>query len=1816
LIWCLPILLMAACQDQSTEPDLDSRKNLLFQQSSFRQPVAGSIKLLANSPQGVSLLVKPGSLNIGTKLDHKQLFSTLDCDSCGWTNELGKPRLPVIRRFVEVPAGSEVSAQFKASDRQTIKLADLGAQHVILPVQRSIEKLPGAAERTPFEMNTELYSQDAFYPDQDVSISKPFVIRGHWLVMVEAYPLQYNPARAEIQHISDATLELTFSGKASGPANQKRFSATFAAWFKANVINYQPPAKMRDISTDKYADGFLYVVGNNYASNNDLLNYIEIRRAEGHYVEMVPMSDIGTTDTQLRAYIRTQYLNWSEPTLSYVVLVGDVADVPTHDGTANSNNQATDLYYASIDPDNYTADLLYPDLFVSRISVNNVTELTTYLTRAGTYLYADYQTDTSWMNKLSWIASCDNDDITEGTHNYVINTYTSAFGYTGTHPNNPQPGGDLLYCGDGDATQPIIQTTIGDGRLMINFSGHGGETYWADPTFEESYLDGVLPPDAAPFVISNACVTGSYAYSSDCWGEIWLAHSAGAIIFWGSSNNSYWDEDDILEKRLWDGVFFDGITRFADITRNAKLETLAHYGANDTMEYYFEMYNNLGDATIDFYTGIPFVPNAVYPTELPVGIGSISFTVTNSGPAVEGALVCVRGGVVQQVGYTDASGQVELILDPPPADVGNLEVTITAHNLKRHEGTVLIIPADGSYLVHDSHEVTSDGSTPIVPNPGRHVVMPITVQNIGTEAATGITATLSSDSPSVTITQDTPVYGAIDPDQTGRSTTHAEFDISATATDAEVLNFSLDWTTDGGYNGSTRFNVTVQRPILVYVSHTVDDSAGECDQDGFADENELTLFDVTIENQGSGDASNVAVALSAADCNSDSPVSYGDIPAGQKVAASFTVTPQPGIACPALNLLFNLSASADELPAPDLSSFTELLNADVVSGSYSDDMESIEPNGWSHGSVTGNDDWGYVTTSAHSPTHSWFAADVDDVTDIYLDTPPITIGDTAQLSFWHRFETESGYDGGVLEISTNDGGSYSDLGSFISQGGYNDTIWEWSSSSPIAGQEAWTGTGAWSEVIVDLSSFGPADVIIRFRMTADSSIGDIGWWIDDLQLDAETVVCQQQECLIVNRPPVADAGVDQQVDEGIEVTLIGSASYDPDDDTIDFSWNQTAGPNVTLSDPQVDNPTFTAPLVEGYVDLVFELTVSDAEYDDSDSVTVTIWGTCDDGNACTDDTLNGNSCDHTPTDCNDENSCTADSCDVATGCVNDGPAENGNACDDGDACTQTDACLDGDCLGSDPVVCTALDSCHLVGVCDSQTGVCSDPLADDGSACDDADGCTQTDSCQSGVCVGADPVVCTALDACHDAGVCNSETGVCTDPAVEDGTACDDLDACTQTDTCQTGTCTGGDAVVCSASDTCHVAGVCDPQTGSCTDPIETDGTACDDSDACTQTDSCLSGVCTGSNPVVCTALDVCHQAGVCDSETGVCTDPPVTDGSACDDQSVCTATDTCQAGVCVGGDPVADGTACDAESACTTTATCQVGVCVGGGDPLADGTACNDGDACTTSDTCQTGVCVGADPVVCTASDACHAAGVCNPETGVCTDPPVTNGTACDDQSVCTATDTCQAGVCVGGDPVTDGTACDAESACTTNATCQTGVCVGGDALPDGTACDDSDACTQTDTCQAAVCVGANPVTCTAQDACHQAGVCDPANGTCSNPASPDGTSCDDSDACTQSDSCISGVCQGSDPVVCTASDECHQAGVCDPVNGTCSNPESPDGTACTDGACLEGVCITEDSASGCGCSHTQTPLTQNILLFGLLFGLSLAAVRRRKSS
>jgi VCBS repeat protein/FG-GAP repeat protein len=167
----------------------------------------------------------------------------------------------------------------------------------------------------------------------------------------------------------------------------------------------------------------------------------------------------------------------------------------------------------------------------------------------------------------------------------------------------------------------------------------------------------------------------------------------------------------------------------------------------------------------------------------------------------------------------------------------------------------------------------------------------------------------------------------------------------------------------------------------------------------------------------------------------------------------------------------------------------------------------------------------------------------------------------------------------------------------------------------------------------------------------------------------------------------------------------------------------------------------------------------------------------------------------------DSNPCTDDVCENEVPVHV--PTAAGTACAAGGAlCDGLGACVA--CLA--PKDCPGMDSACQARTCTQ--GTCGLDLAPAGTSCDDGDACTQVDTCQSGACVGATPVLCAAIDPCHAAGICDPATGVCSDPAQADGVACTDSDACTVADTCQAGVCLSGSPLVCNGGESC-VAGAC-----------------------------------------------------------------------------------------------------------------------------------------------------------------------------------------------------------------------------------------------------------------------------------------------------------------------------------------------------------------------------------------------------------------------
>lgn len=560
--------------------------------------------------------------------------------------------------------------------------------------------------------------------------------------------------------------------------------------------------------------------------------------------------------------------------------------------------------------------------------------------------------------------------------------------------------------------------------------------------------------------------------------------------------------------------------------------------------------------------------------------------------------------------------------------------------------------------------------------------------------------------------------------------------------------------------------------------------------------------------------------------------------------------------------------------------------------------------------------------------------------------------------------------------------------------------------------------------------------------------------------------------------------------------------------------------------------------------------------------------------------------------CDDGNPCTDDACDPKVGCT----TQNNTAlCDDQNACTTGDVCANAACQPGSSKVCSDGNPCTTDG-CDKGKG-CTFSNVGVGTPCG-SPGCVGlsyavTPTCASGVCQQA------AKQDCNDANPCTNDTCSVTSGCnhLPNAEVCDDGNACTVLDKCTMGKCQSGAVKVCSDANPCTIDG-CDKGTG-CSFPAQADGTLCSsstcDGQAYTAAAACKSGICQlAPAAVVCDDKNPC-TVDACDPVKGCMHSPAVAD---CSDNDACSIGDKCQNNKCVAGTKVV----CDDGNSCTSDVCDPAKGCTSS----ANSALCSDGNLCTTNDICAAGKCSGGPSVICDDKDPCTTDS-CSPSVG-CSAKPGNDGAACSDNNACTVSDACAAGTCKGagkdcndnnvcttdkcnpatqgcfyeavadGDPCA-GPTCPSTSSWQPASKCQSGKC---EAAPAPIGCDDKNVCT-IDSCNAQLgCQHALASSCTDNNLCTD-DKCDQAKGCLS---SPNAAGCDDGNACTKSDTCTLGVCQGqtatcNDGNPCTV-DSCDQLKGCvfTATTGACD----ADGKACTADSCIAGKCqVGQTSGENC---------------------------------
>ena len=236
---------------------------------------------------------------------------------------------------------------------------------------------------------------------------------------------------------------------------------------------------------------------------------------------------------------------------------------------------------------------------------------------------------------------------------------------------------------------------------------------------------------------------------------------------------------------------------------------------------------------------------------------------------------------------------------------------------------------------------------------------------------------------------------------------------------------------------------------------------------------------------------------------------------------------------------------------------------------------------------------------------------------------------------------------------------------------------------------------------------------------------------------------------------------------------------------------------------------------------------------------------CEDGEFCTvqDACLAGvciggpeNDCGITPGQCMEVY------CDENSQSCGEQAAPPGAACQDpNDLCMSGATCNNGLCTGGTQQDCffsPVPDDCH-VSVCNPQNGQCEPVPGNEGQICTDInDLCTVGKTCVAGVCQGGSPMDCSSLTVgCFD-GQCDTNTGLCIQVPIAPGQQCAE------------------------ATDQCNV-GICDTQ-GNCNPQPANQGQACD-TDGCFVGQTCNNGTCQGGNQITaCSNNDNCCPSG-CD---------------------------------------------------------------------------------------------------------------------------------------------------------------------------------------------------------------------------------------------------------------------------------------------------------------------------------------------------------------
>ena len=815
----------------------------------------------------------------------------------------GEPNLPAFSQFVAIPNGATAHIEMGFRSMTTMENVDLLPA---APIKFDTDDSPNTYER-----NNSIYNKNAFFPEQTVTVSEPFSLRGVQTVAVTVVPYQYNPVTKELRIYDDLQFGIRFDG-GNGEFGDTRLRSPYwdpilmqnlANYNQLPVIDYE--ARMQEwVNNRPTGCEYLIVIPNNESFRQYANQLRDYRIQQGILTEVKSLSDMGCTTTdQMKNYFHNAYNTWDIPPVA-VLLLGDHntnmgAGIPA-EYTFHSydyGNCITDNGYADV-----TGDML-PEMAFSRLVAANANEAQMMVSKQLEYEFTNPNMDAAsydhpitalgWQTQR-WFQICSEvvggywrnqgkhpvriNAIYSGTpgnqwssnqNTYMVVNYFGPNG-TGYIPATPAELGGWT----GGTGGQVVQA-VNNGCMLLQHRDHGYYQGWGEPDFSTSNVAQMNNVGKMTFVNTINCQTGTFDHTPECLIEAFMrrtssGQNAGAVGCIGPTQTSYSFVNDAYAWGMYDQYdpqFMPDYGPYASYEGNWRpaFGNVAgkYFLAQSNWPYNtqnkaitYKMFTAHCDAFLTLYTQVPTAMNVTHPAQITASTTSINVT------APQGAVIALtrNNNILAVATATGNSQSITFQAQPSNTDI---TIVATKQDKLRYVGSIHVISEPSLTLTQVTVNDGNNGQLEY----SESASFDMSIKNTGDQASTIATATLSTRSSEyVTITNNTATIPALTPNQTTDLTQVFGVTVADNVLNETRLQFTLTMVS-GSHTWTSDFSVNAYAPVLkIQDGMTIDDGginkAGG-NGNGRIDPGETVEITFAYANNGGATANDVTATLTA-----------------------------------------------------------------------------------------------------------------------------------------------------------------------------------------------------------------------------------------------------------------------------------------------------------------------------------------------------------------------------------------------------------------------------------------------------------------------------------------------------------------------------------------------------------------------------------------------------------------------------------------------------------------------------------------------------------------------------------------------------------------------------------------------------------------------------------------------------------------------------------------------------------------------------------------------------------------------------------------